>query len=63
MSKRASAIYYRRVIEVNGGKVQSVIQQEQVFVLAKAEGYAMVRHAGCMPFVCRISELSAPREK
>jgi hypothetical protein len=33
------------------GKFTTVIKPERVRVLSRAEGYAMVRHKGAMPFV------------
>lgn len=30
----------------------------EVKVMARADGYAMVRRPGCIPFVCRDSDLS-----
>lgn len=34
-----------------------------VTVMAVADGYAMVRRKGCMPFVCREKELTPLPEK
>jgi hypothetical protein len=35
-------------------------EQVEVRVLAIAEGYAMVRRKGALPFVCQVKELSDP---
>lgn len=40
------------------GRIVLVDEDEfQVRVMATAEGYAMVRRKGAMPFVCRVKEL------
>lgn len=41
-----------------GGRWYYKTETLPVRVMATAEGYAMVRRKGCVPFVCREKELS-----
>ncbi len=43
--------------ELDNGKVVYSIDLRDVRVMASAEGYAMVRRLGCIPYVCLIEEL------
>lgn len=37
-----------------------VTEDREVKLMAIADGYAMVRRPRCMPYVCRVRDLSAP---
>lgn len=39
------------------GKWTHETVESEVRVMAEAEGYAMVRHKGCVPFAVRLKEL------
>ncbi len=54
---KEEVIYCRRVIKPDGGKLVNVIVPERVTVMARADGYAMVRRKGCLPFAVREREL------
>ena len=56
---REFATHNRLLIELVAGKFVRRIKPERVRVMARAEGYAMVRLKGCMPFVVPESSLSA----
>jgi hypothetical protein len=45
------AIYDRRVISIKDGRFVQEICPEQIRVMVRCEGYAMVRHKGAIPFV------------
>ena len=47
----------RQVPGVHGGRVVWVARPEEVRIMAEAEGYAMVRRKGCVPFVVQLKEL------
>lgn len=49
--------YHRPCFESVNGKIERIIKPEQVRVMARAEGYAMVRRKGCLPFVVKEKEL------
>jgi hypothetical protein len=51
------AIYNRPFPVVVNGRFQSKYRPEQVRVMVRAEGYAMVRLKGCSPFVVPEKEL------
>ena len=62
--KSAKAIHVHTRQEMNVGAVvgtDPLWREEKVFrsvrVMAVAEGYAMVRRPGCMPYVCPLSDL------
>lgn len=59
---KETAIYDRKVPVINMGRVVFEVRPEDVRVMVRAEGYAMVRHTGCMPFVVSEKELRAPLE-
>lgn len=60
MSKKEFATYHREEVAIAGGKFVRAVTQHQVRVMARAEGYAMVRNPGCMPFVVSEKKLTAP---
>lgn len=51
------AMHQRRITDVENGKFVSRVEPRQVRVMARAEGYAMVRLPGCMPFVVSEKDL------
>mgnify|MGYP000535323914 CR=1 FL=1 len=57
---REFAIYKKTFLFRSGKKIETVVvpQKEPVRVMARAEGYAMVRFKGCMPFVVSEKELA-----
>lgn len=59
MAKKEFAIYLRkgRVRQDDGKWKDVVVDERRVRVMARAEGYAMVRNPGCMPFVVSEKEL------
>ena len=57
--RREMATYLRMVVEIEHGKFAGRIRPEEVRVMARAEGYAMVRKKGAVPFVVSEKELSA----
>lgn len=55
---REKAIHMRRVpISLKGGEWTYETTEAEVRVMARVEGYAMVRHKGAMPFVVSEKEL------
>ena len=52
-----NAICTKSMQAISDGKFVTVKDEFEVRVMAIAEGYAMVRRKGCMPFVCRIKDL------
>lgn len=48
---REFAIYHRPVSHLVNGKFVRSTEDQRVRVLARAEGYALVRNPGAMPFV------------
>ena len=59
MSKAEMAIYGRPNFVIVNGKYQRETRPEEVRVMARAEGYALVRKKGCMPFAVREKELQS----
>lgn len=61
MTRRSKeqAVYARMFVDAKDGKFVSRIAQEAVRVMARAEGYAMVRRKGCAPFVVSEKELES----
>lgn len=57
------AIYGRRVPFIADGRFCEEIRPERVRVMARAEGYAMVRLPGAMPFVVSDKDLTTPPTK
>lgn len=53
------AIHNRCVPHIMGGKIVPKIEQCEVRVMARAEGYVMVRRPGAVPFVVHEKELEA----
>lgn len=53
MAKKEFAIYLRtgRVRQSDGKWKDVVVEEHRVRVMARAEGYAIVRNPGCTPFV------------
>ena len=59
--KARKAICTRKRPAVVAGMFETMMtEQVEVRVLAIAEGYAMVRRKGALPFVCQVKELSDP---
>jgi len=57
--KREIAIITRtRPVSFTGGKWTYATDRDEVRVMSRAEGYAMVRFPRCMPFVCSEKDLS-----
>ena len=56
------AILNRPNIVVRGGKFVEEREEMEVRIMAIAEGYAMVRRKGCLPFVCMEKELEEQNE-
>ena len=55
------AVHVARHIEsVYGHKAEWVEELRDVRVMAIAEGYAMVRRKGAIPYVCNVDELRKP---
>lgn len=52
------AIYHRQDIAIVGGKFVTTVKPIPVRVLARAEGYAMVRRPGAMPFAVSERDLT-----
>ncbi len=52
-----TTIYHQPNTVVREGKFVKEISKIEVRVLAIAEGYAMVRRKGAMPFVCNVRDL------
>lgn len=58
------AVHVARHIEsVYGHKAEWVEDRRDVRVMAVAEGYAMVRRKGAIPYVCSVAELHKPNTK
>lgn len=57
MSKKRFAIHHFQTMEIVGGKFTPVVQPRRVRVMVIAEGYAMVRRPGAMPYVASAKEL------
>lgn len=63
--KKEMAIYHQEIPHIENGKFVYRTEQRIVRVIARAEGYAMVRNKGCAPFAVREKDLSAvpPQEQ
>ena len=57
MSKKQFAIHHFKTMEIVGGKFTPVARPRRVRVLVIAEGYAMVRRPGAMPYVASAKDL------
>jgi len=58
MKKSDKAICTRKRPAVVAGMFETMVTEKiEVRVLAEAEGYAMVRRKGAMPFVCPVKDL------
>ena len=58
------AVHVARHIEsVYGHKAEWVEELRDVRVMAIAEGYAMVRRKGAIPYVCNVDELRKPNDQ
>lgn len=55
--RREHAIYQRKTVEVEGGKFVTKTGRVEVRVMARAEGYEMVRRKGAGPFVVSEKDL------
>ena len=53
------AVYSRKMSVPKGGQWESQVVTSIIRVMSRAEGYAMVRRKGCIPFVVRESELTS----
>lgn len=51
------AIYIQTKPAIKDGKFIPVTDEFEVRVMVIAEGYAMVRRKGCMPFACSVKDL------
>lgn len=61
MSRKKEFAIYRRVdVAVVNGKWAKQVSEHLVQVMARANGYAMVRNPGCYPFVVSEKDLAAP---
>jgi hypothetical protein len=61
--KKEMAIHTRHVADIEHGRFVRRTRPELVRVMARAEGYAMVRLSGCVPFVVSEKDLaSAPQD-
>jgi len=59
--KLGKAICTRKRPAIVAGMFETMMSERvEVRVLAIAEGYAMVRRKGALPFVCQVKELSDP---
>ena len=52
------ALHYAMVYGLKNGKMETSTDLREVRVMAVAEGYAMVRRKGAMPYVCSIKEIA-----
>jgi hypothetical protein len=59
--KKEMAIYNRWRVDIEGGRFVEKIERCEVRVMARAEGYAMVRRPGCIPFAVREKDLEMPQ--
>lgn len=57
MSKKQFAIHHFQTMEIVGGKFTPVVHPRRVRVLVIADGYAMVRRPGAMPYVASVKDL------
>ena len=56
--KRERAIHVvRKPASLRAGKWEYGIEERDVFVMARVDGYAMVRRPGCLPYVAPEEEL------
>lgn len=55
--KLGKAIYIHTLPTIRDGKWVSVTDEFEVRIMAIAEGYALVRRKGCMPFACSVEDL------
>lgn len=62
MAKKEFAVYHRVVRGVVNGRWADTTRLERVRVMARAEGYAMVRFPGAMPFVVSEKELTPDQQ-
>ena len=61
MTRKEFAIVRKRTPKTFDGKTWTYSAEDyEVCVMTRVEGYAMVRRKGCVPFVVRESELTAP---
>lgn len=51
------AMYDRKIVVVVAGKFAQETRPEEVRVMARAEGFALVRRKGCLPFAVWEKEL------
>lgn len=58
MAKPAFVIHNAPRVVLKDGRFTNVIEPRQVRVMAEAEGYAMVRVKGGMPYVAPINQLA-----
>ena len=60
LAKGPATHLYRRPTHMEAGKWVYAEDRRKVRVMAIADGYAMVRLKGAMPYVCPIKELTQP---
>lgn len=56
--KKEFAMYAWNRLRMVNGRCVKVVGSEMVRVMARAEGYAMVRLKGSMPFLCAEKDLT-----
>lgn len=61
--KRKTMIHHAPVIKVENGRAFQAVELHEVRVMAVAEGYAMVRRAGAMPYIAKVKDLHEPTPK
>jgi len=55
--KLGKAIYTETTQTIKDGKFVPIKEDYEVRIMAIAEGYAMVRRKGAMPFIARLQDL------
>lgn len=55
---KETAVYARSVPVISNGRISYVTRPQEVRVMVRAEGYAMVRAKGCAPFVVSEKDLA-----
>lgn len=58
--RKEIAVYRRTYATVKDWRFVNEVALEKVRVMARAEGYAMVRHRGAVPIVVSEKDLEAP---
>lgn len=58
--KRNKVIIKKKMTDVENGKFVTKTKEFEVVLLCVVEGYAMVRHPRCMPFVVSEKDIVKP---